>query len=151
MKRAGITRGSAQWNPCARRESGQTNRLAKKTKHTRKAITPRKLQKNIQALPYAPPETVNHLSGLICQRSLRPLTPLGLGLRRTLRPLPQPARDRQRESVAQGPGDQHDLAAVVRLVGHEIGQHVPYVERKIAPGVGRSPRDPAISFTAEGE
>jgi hypothetical protein len=74
-----------------------------------------------------------------------------LRLRGTLRPLPQPIRDRRRESVAQGPGDQHDLAAVVRLVSHEIGQHVPYVERKIAPDVGRRPRDRATRFTAEGE
>ena len=43
------------------------------------------------------------------------------------------------------------LAAVVRFVGHEICQHVPDVERKIAPDVGRSRRNRAALFTAQGE
>ena len=74
-----------------------------------------------------------------------------LRLRRTFRPLPQSLRDRRREPVAQGPGDQHDLATVVRLVSHEISEHVSYVERKVTPDVGRRPRDGATRFTSKGE
>src|SRR5436309_2789995 len=43
------------------------------------------------------------------------------------------------------PRDQHDLAAMMALVGDEVGEHVPDVELQVAPRVGTRGRDlPAV-------
>ena len=54
------------------------------------------------------------------QTFVRPSALLGLRLRRALCPLPEAVGDRRRESFAQCPGHEHNLAAVVGFVGHEI-------------------------------
>ena len=41
-------------------------------------------------------------------------------LRRAPSPLPEAVGDRRRESIAQCPSREHNLAAVVGFVGHEI-------------------------------
>lgn len=45
---------------------------------------------------------------------------LGLRLRRALCPLPKAVGDRRWESIAQCPGHEDNLAAVVGFVGYEI-------------------------------
>jgi hypothetical protein len=57
---------------------------------------------------------------IVKKRLLRASILLGLRLRRALSPLPEAVGDRRWEAIAQCPGHQHNLAAVVGFVGHEI-------------------------------
>lgn len=51
--------------------------------------------------------------------------------------MPQAARHRWRQTLAELPSHQTDLPAVVALMSDEAGQDVPDVERQVAPDVGR--------------
>ena len=51
--------------------------------------------------------------------------------------------------MAQLPRQHHDLASMMTFVGHEIREHVPNVEREIAPDVRRCRWDLAVPLAAE--
>src|ERR1017187_4798350 len=51
------------------------------------------------------------------------------GLFRARRPLPEAARDRDRQAMSQLAGEQHDLPAVMAFMRDEIRKNVPDVQR----------------------
>jgi len=51
--------------------------------------------------------------------------------------------------MAEGAGDEHDLAAVMTLMRDEIAEDVPNIQGKVAPRVGPRGRDASAVLTTE--
>src|SRR4029079_19453997 len=73
----------------------------------------------------------------------------GVGLFDGFLPPPEAIDDGRRKPESGLPGNEDDLSAVMRLVGDEISQHVPDVEREVPPDVALRQRDLAARCESE--
>ncbi len=65
-------------------------------------------------------------------------------------PLPQAVRHAGRKAMAELARREYDLPPVVALMGDEIGEDVPHIERQVTPRIGRRWRNLAVILKPPG-